>query len=156
MNPSATEITIDNAKDFIGKEVGVSNWLTITQEDISTFGKVTRDMDPMHVDPEWASEHSPFNTTIAFGFQTLSMLTFFLHDILPWPKEVKHGLNYGFDKVRFLEPVPVNSRIRAHMKLMEFDTSEAGRYRMRINLTVEIEGVDKAALVADWIGLMIT
>lgn len=150
------EITLDNLPKFVGQEVGVSSWLDITQEDINNFGENTRDIDPMHMDPEWAKKNSPFGVTIAFGFQTLSYLTHFLHEVLPWPCEVTHGLNYGIERVRFLNPVLVGSRIRARMSLTDLKVNEQEDYRVRLNCVVEIEGNDKPAMVADWIGLLVT
>lgn len=156
MQQNANKISLAKIPDLIGQELGTSHWFTITQEDIDCFARLTRDLDQMHIDPVWAKTNSPYRGTIAFGFQTLSLLTSFMHEILPWPDEVKYGLNYGFDKVRFLEPVPAGSRIRARMKLLDFSPAEQGRYRVRMGNTIEIEGIDKPALVADWTGLLIT
>jgi acyl dehydratase len=144
----------------VGKELGVSQWISFSQEEIDTFGKVTRDEDPFHMNVEWAKTNSPFKSTIAYGFLTLSMLSYFCHEILEWSQvseESPEGmaLNYGFDKVRFLAPVPVNTNIRCRMTLMAMAEVQPGEWLRTFNCVIEIEGSDKPALVAVWKGLFI-
>lgn len=136
-----------------GSAMGVSGWTRLTQEDFNVFGKVTRDEDPMHTDPDWCAAHGPFPTTISFGFFTLSLLTGFSHQASPWP-EGAYAINYGFDRVRFLAPVPVNSRVRGHFTFLGAEARSDGGFLTRMEVTVEIEGVDKPALVAEWLGLV--
>ncbi|MBY6064152.1 MaoC family dehydratase [Pseudidiomarina sediminum] len=144
----------------VGKDFGVSDWVSFSQQDIDTFGKITRDIDPYHMNVEWAAEHSPFKSTIAYGFLTLSMLTYFCHQILDWPQlsgtePEGMGLNYGFDKVRFLAPVPVNTKIRGRMKLIDLEERHPGEWLRTFDCTIEIEGSDKPALIAVWKGLFV-
>ncbi len=144
----------------VGREIGISEWISFSQDDIDTFGKVTRDEDPYHMSVDWAKHNSPFKGTIAYGFLTLSMLTYFCHEILEWPQiseEAPEGmaLNYGFDKVRFLAPVPVNKKIRCRMTLTQLDELHPGESLRTFNCIVEVEGSDKPALVAIWKGLFI-
>ncbi len=139
----------------------MSDWLTLSQDRIDAFGAVTLDPDPMHVDPAWSRENSPFGSTIAFGFQTLSMLTHFSHQILGWTADLNaadegYVLNYGFDRVRFIEPVRANSQIRCRLTLIGLDERGPGRLLQRLRAQVEVEGVARPALMADWLGLWIT
>lgn len=146
--------------DRIGQEVGVSDWLTIDQPMIDAFSRATLDPDPMHVDPEWCARYSPFRTTIAFGFQTISLLTHLSHQALGWVHEDNpagggYGLNYGFDRVRLLSPVRAGSRIRARFVALSQTEPRPGEIRTTLGVTVEIEGQEKPALVAEWLGLWI-
>lgn len=129
----------------------MSNWLTVSQDDIDRFADVTRDLDWMHIDPERVKTDSPFGTTIAFGFQTMSMLTWFSHDAGLWPEAIHHGINYGFDRMRLMAPVPVGSRIRGRFVLRDVENRPDGGVRATLGVTVEIEGKDKPALAGDWI-----
>src|SRR3990170_465021 len=115
--------SFESLKDRVGQEIGVSPWLTIDQPMIDAFARATRDEDPMHVDPAWCAQYSPFKSTIAFGFLTMSLLTHLSHQALGWlhedrPEGGGYGLNYGIDRMRLLNPVPVNSRIRARFTLL--------------------------------------
>ena len=135
-------------------DLGRSDWHQITQEQIDAFGRATFDMDPMHVDPEWAKREGPFGGTVAFGFQTMSMLTNFSHQIFgEWAErfpELKYALNYGFDSLRLMSPVPVGRRIRGHFVLNDAQDRKGGGTTLTIRATVEIEGEEKPALVGDW------
>jgi acyl dehydratase len=147
-------------RDRVGQEVGVSDWLAIDQEMIDAFSRATLDPDPMHVDPAWCARYSPFRRPIAFGFQTISLLTFLSHQALGWMHEDRpegggYGLNYGFDRVRLIEPVPVGSRIRARFTLLAHSEPRPGEIRSTLGVTVEIEGRERPALVAEWLGLWI-
>lgn len=147
-------------KSRVGEKLGVSDWLVVDQSLIEAFGRATLDSDPMHLDAAWCATYSPFKTTIAFGFLTLSLLTYFSHRALGWihedqPQGGGYGLNYGFDRVRLLAPVPVKSRIRAHFTLLASDEVRPGEIRSKYLVEVEIEGQEKPALVAEWLGLWI-
>ena len=134
----------------VGMVLGASPWYRITQEQISQFAQVTLDEDPMHVDPVWAQRNSPFGGTIAFGFQTLSLLTHFSHQVSRVAR-LRYALNYGFDRVRFMAPVPVDSRIRAHFTVAEVADRPDGGQRITLEVRVEIEGREKLAMVASWL-----
>lgn len=148
--------TMATLHQYVGQELGVTDWLLIDQARIDQFGAATSDPDPMHVDPAWASQHSPYGSTIAFGFLTLSMLTYFNHLLVEWNEGLAgHGLNYGFNRVRFLAPVMVGKRIRCRMKLQS-STPRGERETLNVlDVTVEIEGEDKPALVAEWLGMWV-
>jgi len=137
----------------IGKSEGAGDWFEMTQDRIDDFADVTLDHQFIHVDPE-AAKASPFGTTIAHGFLTLSMLT---HLNLSIPQDrglwsgVVMGVNYGFDKVRFVTPVRVGSRIRASSVLTGADLKDPNTIQVTRTMTVEIEGEDRPACVAEWI-----
>lgn len=136
----------------IGGSMGTSPWIEVTQTDIDEFSHVTRDPDPMHINPQWCRDHGPFPTTIAFGFLSLSLITHMSHKAREWSEGV-YALNYGFDRVRFVEPVPVGSRIRGHFRLDAAEPRPDGSVLTKTGVTVEIEGVERPAVVADWLGV---
>ena len=137
---------------LIGKDLGVSDWVLIDQPKINAFADVTNDYQFIHVDPEAAAK-TPFGGTIAHGFLTLSLIAGMMPDGAVVLEGIKMGVNYGFEKVRFLQPVPSGSRIRARHVLKAFDHKGNGRYLLTNEVTVEIEGYEKPALVADWLGM---
>ncbi len=139
----------------LGQEIGRSSWHAISQEDIDDFGRLTCDVDAMHMDPDWAREHSPFGATIVYGFQSLSMLTSMINEILGRGSEEAYKLNYGFDRVRLMSPVVVGVPIRGIARLKRTESRGAGRFLVCIEMTVEIENQDKPALVADWLFMVV-
>ena len=146
-------MTIDELQAQVGQTIGVSDWFDIAQDRIDRFADATDDHQFIHVDPERAKA-SPFGQTIAHGFLTLSMLAPFLDKGFPMPPhEMK--VNYGFDKVRFLAPVRSGRRIRGHFRLKELVEKRPGQWQATSEVTVEIEGEDKPALIADWILMIV-
>jgi acyl dehydratase len=141
-------------KAAIGEPEGTGDWVEITQDRINAFADVTEDHQFIHVNPEQAAELSPWGTTIAHGFLTLSLLTH-LSSSIPQPMErfdgIVMGVNYGFEKVRFIAPVRVGSRIRATSALTSVDLKDANTIHTTRTFTVEIDGETKPALVAEWI-----
>jgi acyl dehydratase len=142
----------------VGAEIGPSAWIAITQTMIDGFGASTLDPDPMHIDPEWAAKHSPYGTTIAFGFLTMGLLTHLLHNATSTsvhtnPETLGVFLNYGFDRVRLIAPVPVGSRVRGKFVFAGASPDGKGRILARFACTVEIEGSEKPALVGEWLSL---
>lgn len=142
-----------NALALLGQKIGVSRWIPVPQQRITEFGRVTEDPDRMHIDPAWASLHSPFGKTFAFGFLTVSLLTRMVNDIVARPSDELSTLNYGFDRLRMLAPVLVDDRIRGHFVLKAMSLRSPTQYRAVYDVTVEIEGRAKPALVADWISV---
>jgi len=138
----------------IGKDEGSGDWLLIAQDRITAFAEVTEDRQFIHVDPVKSAEQSPWGTTVAHGFLTLSLLTF-LCESIPQPDDLLNGLvigmNYGANKIRLLSPVKVNSRIRANSTLLGVEQKDANTLQATHTLTVEIEDEAKPALVAEWI-----
>jgi len=132
----------------VGETIGTSEWYLIDQDRIDHFADTTEDHQFIHVDPE-AAKATPFGGTIAHGFLTLSMLAAFMSK-LDKP-QVQMSVNYGFNKVRFLSPVKSGKRIRGHFKLIELAEKRPGQWQQTVEVTVEIEGEDKPALLAEWI-----
>jgi len=137
----------------VGQEVGVSSWIEIDQARIDTFADVTEDRQFIHVDPE-AAARTPFGGTVAHGFLTLSLLSRMAAEAMLIPDGVKMGVNYGFEKVRFIAPVRSGKRVRGRFRLERLDEKRRGQWQFTHQVTVEIEGEDKPALIADWIGLV--
>ncbi|MGB8856962.1 MAG: MaoC family dehydratase [Burkholderiales bacterium] len=139
-------------RPLIGKKVAVSDWFTITQERINQFADATGDHQWIHVDVERAARESPYKTTIAHGFLTLSLLAGIAIQTIKI-KSVKMGVNYGFNRVRFTDAVPAGARIRAHfvLKSMEEMPTDNGSQTVW-DVTVEREGSTKPVLVAEWLG----
>ena len=147
--------SLDEIRAQVGNEVGTSSWLTIDQDRIGTFADATEDHQFIHVDPE-AAANTPFGGTIAHGFLTLSLLSRMAADAMLIPEDVKMAVNYGFDRVRFLSPVKSGKRVRGRFALDSIEEKAPGQWLLRHNVTVEIEGEDKPALTAVWLGLMFT
>jgi acyl dehydratase len=139
---------------LIGQEVGVSRWFEVTQARIDVFADCTEDRQFIHVDPERARA-TPFGGTIAHGFLTLSLASAMSYDAVAPLEGVAMGVNYGFDKLRFLAPVPAGSRVRGRFRLLSAEDKGGGRWLLMHELTVEIEGGDKPALIAEWLGMQI-
>jgi acyl dehydratase len=137
----------------IGEEIGVSDWLTIDQNRIDEFAEATEDRQFIHVDPA-AAAHTPFGGTVAHGFLSLSMLSRMAADAMLVPESIKMAVNYGLDRVRFIVPVRSGKRIRGRFRLDSVEEKAAGQYLMRHTVTVEIEGENKPALTAEWLGLI--
>ena len=135
----------------IGKEVGVSKWFTIDQALITAFGKLTQDEYFIHMDPVRAAKETPFGGSIAHGFLTLSMLSAMAYDALPEVEGRTMGMNYGFDKIRFLSPVPAGSRVRGHFVISQVEKKSPQQVVVRYAVSVEIEGKPKPALAAEWL-----
>ena len=148
-------IPVEELMGRIGEETGVSDWLEIDQERINAFADATMDHQFIHVDPEAASQ-TPFGTTIAHGFLTLSLTTPMLMEAMVAPDRMVMVVNYGTDKVRFIEPVKVESRIRGRTRLVDVTEKGPGRWLVKNEITVEIEGVDRPALIVEALTLFIT
>lgn len=153
MNGART-ISTAELQDSVGQEVGVSEWILIDQARINAFADCTEDHQFIHVDPEAAAK-TPFGGTIAHGFLTLSLMSQMSYQAAPVLEGVAMGVNYGFDKLRFLQPVRAGSRVRGRFKLLSAEDKGGGRWLIKNEVTVEIEGGDKPALIAEWLGMQI-
>ena len=141
--------TIAELKDLVGQEVGVSDWITVTQERIQLFADATNDHQWIHLDAERAKA-GPFGTTIAHGFLTLSLLPEMAASAFG-VRETRMGVNYGLNKVRFPAPVPSGSRLRGRFKLIDYEPLEGGA-QLTVQVTMEREGSDKPVCIAESIG----
>ena len=146
-----TTVTVEEMKGRVGQET-VSDWVEVTQEMIDKFADATGDHQFIHVNPE-AAAMTPFGGTIAHGFLTLSLMPLLSSKVADAPRidGVKMGVNYGGNKVRFINPVRSGSKVRGRFKLIEFDEKRPGQFQQTNEFTVEIEGADKPALIAEWI-----
>jgi acyl dehydratase len=146
-----------------GQVISSPDWVHVTQDLIDGFGKYTIDPDPYHIDPVWAKEHSPYGGTIAFGFFTISMLTHLMHlaqgsgarDVSADPTIYGHYLNYGFNRLRLVSPVPVGSSIRGKFTIKDVANDPKGHTIVTFGVVVEIENEDRPALVADWLAVWV-
>jgi acyl dehydratase len=145
--------SLDEIRSRIGEEVGVSSWLTVDQARIDVFADATEDHQFIHVDPQ-AAAAAGLGGTIAHGFLSLSLLSRMAAEGMLIPEGVKMALNYGFDRVRFLAPVKSGKRVRGRFTLDSVEEKAPGQLLMRHLVTVEIEGEDKPALAAIWLGLI--
>lgn len=148
-------INADQLQEYVGKEVGLTDWIEIDQDRINLFADATGDHQYIHVDPERAAQ-TPFGATIAHGFLTLSLMSMLSakNGGIKLNNAVM-GINYGLDKVRFINPVKVGSRIRARFELVSADEKKPKHYLLKHNVTVEIEGESKPALIAEWLGMTV-
>lgn len=141
-------------EQHIGKELGISSWIEITQEKIDTFAKVTQDEQWIHVDPEMSAKHSPYKTTIAHGFMVLAFASKFAYDTFGFD-DVTMGLNYGLNKVRFINATTCGSFLRGRISLLSFETIEGGaKYIMKV--VFELKGQEKPACVAEFVAVAYT
>jgi acyl dehydratase len=143
--------TLEALAARVGSEIGVSAWQTIDQSMIDAFAKLTGDQHFIHVDPARAAQVLPSGGTIAHGFFTLSLLSSMAYQVCPTIEGVRFPLNYGFNRLRFVAPVPVGSRVRGRFVLKAVDVIDASQRQIVYDASVEIEGAPKPALVAEWL-----
>jgi acyl dehydratase len=149
-------IPANELEDHIGEEIGLSEWIEVTQERINQFAEATNDHQFIHVDPELAkSAPTPWDTTIAHGFLTLSLVSYMSATSGFMPAEMQTAVNYGSDKVRFMQAVPVDSKIRGRFILTDAQYKKNGRWLVKTTVTVEIEGINKPAAIIETLTLYI-
>jgi len=151
---SDTGLSLEELEAAIGQPRESSQWMRITQDMINAFADASFDHQFIHVDPERARK-TPFGTTVAHGFLTLSLLSHLVQPLAPIPRNVLMGINYGLNKVRFPAPVPVNSEIRASVKLLSVTEPQPGRLLLTQEVTVHIKGHPKPALVAESLAMFV-
>ncbi|MDY7562026.1 MaoC family dehydratase [Pseudomonas sp. 10B1] len=145
-------VPVEELKTYAGKELGCSEWLTIDQERIDLFAEATGDFQFIHVDPEKAAQ-TPFGSTIAHGFLSLSLIPKLMEDLFVAPEGLKMVINYGLDSVRFIQPVKVNSRVRLNVSIAQVTEKKPGQWLIKAIATLEIEGQEKPAYVAEPLSL---
>jgi acyl dehydratase len=148
-------ITLDELLANTGKEVGVSPWRVVTQTMIDQFADATDDHQFIHVDPERAAAETPFGGTIAHGFLSLALLSAMTYETLPTLEGAGMGINYGFDKLRFIAPVKSGARIRARFFLADVNARPSGWVQITYNVTIDIENSTKPAITAKWLTLAV-
>lgn len=144
---------IADFKSMLGKELPTGNWYTITQQMINDFANATLDKQWIHVDEERAAKESPFKSTVAHGFMSVAMISRMLEEAFTI-KSVKMGLNYGLNKVRFPNPVPVNSELRMHSAVKEIEGLSNNGIKVTFSCTIEIKGQEKPACVAEFLAAL--
>ena len=147
-------VSLDELHSRIGTQVGVSEWITIDQARIDAFAEVTDDRQFIHVDPDAAAK-TMFGGTVAHGFLSLSLLSRMAFDVMLVPENMKMAVNYGFDRIRFLAPVPVGARVRGIFTLTNVEEKSLGQLLVHHNVMVDIDVTEKPALTADWLSLLI-
>ncbi|MAW82117.1 MAG: nodulation protein NodN [Parvularcula sp.] len=148
----------EKERALVGGTLGPTAWRIVTQEDIDQFGACTHDPDPMHIDPEWARENSPFGQTIAFGFWTLSMMTSMLQEAYRMAGDPPANIisaNYGCDRLRFVEPVLVGQRIRLEATLHSVEMPKPDRVLRHVDVNIWGEGAARPAVVARWLSMSV-
>jgi acyl dehydratase len=151
----SSHLTLAGLGERVGHELGLSDWVTIDQPRIDAFASCTGDRQWIHVDVERAKRESPFHSPIAHGYLTLAMVAPLAMEIGVIPKDAAAGLNYGIDKVRFLAPVPSGARVRLRVVLSGVELKENGQVVMKTQNTLEVEGSEKPALIAETLALLI-
>ena len=144
---------LEDIQARIGSEIGVSAWIPIDQQAIDTFADVTGDHQFIHVDPE-AAARTPFGGTVAHGFLTLSLLSQMAAGVMLVPPTIRMAVNYGFEKIRFIAPVRSGKNVRGRFTLVSAEEKRPGQWQFLHHVVVEIEGEEKPALTADWIGMI--
>ncbi|MCH2163886.1 MAG: MaoC family dehydratase [Marinovum sp.] len=150
-----TDLTYAAMADNVGEMMGTSGWHEITQDDVNAFAGCTGDNQWIHVDPERAKRESPFGGPVAHGYLTLSLIAGLSMKMTLIPGGTAAALNYGLDKVRFLAPVLVGSKVRLHVKLLGLERKDNGQFLMKAENTIEIEGGDKPALIAETLAILV-
>ena len=146
-------ISLESYQALVGQEIGVSSWHVVDQKRIDAYADVIEDHQFIHVDPERAKA-TPFGTTIAHGFLTMSLLSVMSYEVMPAIEGTAMGVNYGFDNLRFMSPVKSGKRVRGRFTLAKAELRRPKELQSVTHVSVEIEGEDKPALVAEWIGLI--
>ena len=149
------DLTLSQLGEHVGRELGVSGWVVIEQSRIDAFAACTGDFQWIHVDVERAKRESPFRSPVAHGYLILAMIASLSMEVGIIPKDAAAGLNYGIDKVRFLAPVPAGARVRLRVSLIGVEPREGGQTLMKTRNTLEVEGSEKPALIAETLALLI-
>lgn len=148
-------LTFETMPGMVGKELGTSSWITVDQKMIDEFAETTRDKQWIHIDVERAKRESPFGAPVAHGYLTLSLVAVMSYEIGAVPEGTAAAFNYGLDKVRFLTPVKAGQKVRMRSTLVSFEPKGPGQFLMKCSQTVEIEGEDKPALIAETLAMLI-
>ncbi|OAJ55069.1 nodulation protein NodN [Paraburkholderia ginsengiterrae] len=152
---SIKEYSLAKIDDFVGRELGLSDWVVVDQARIDAFAQCTGDQQWIHVDVERARRESPFGGTIAHGYLTLSLLAALAIEIGLIPEDASAGLNYGLDKVRFMTPVKAGARVRNRVTLVSVEKKGGGRVIVKTMNELQIEGEDKPALIAESLAMLV-
>jgi len=147
-------LDVDNLAQHLGLQISQSGWVTVSQPEVDAFARVTRDPDPLHVDPGWAREESPYGHTIMAGFNTLSLLPYLVRESGLSIGGVRLVMNYGFERIRFISSIAVGQRFRNTMVLKSLKTRADKKIILITSNTVEAENAERPAMTADWINIL--
>ena len=147
-------LTFSTLERHLGRQIALTPWIEISQEEANHFAALTRDPDPMHVDPQWAATHSPFGGTVLAGMHMLALLPFLTRGNGVRIDGVRLAMNYGFERIRFVSPVPIGRAFRNRARLVSVRRREDGRATIVTRNSFEISGEERPALVADWVNLL--
>jgi len=147
-------LTFSNLEDHLGRQIAVTPWIEISQEEAIRFGTLTRDPDPMHTDPAWAATHSPFGGTVLAGMHMLSLLPYLTRGHGVNIGGVRLVMNYGFERIRFVSPIPIGCAFRNRARLVSVRRRDDGRAAIVTRNSFEVFGEERPALVADWVNLL--
>ena len=153
---SSPKFHVADGQKHVGEELAISDWTTLTQEQVVMFASATKDPDWMHIDVERSRTESPYETTIVQGFLMMSLVIHLTHETASQPDGVVYGLNYGMDRVRFTSVVTVGSRVRTRIKLLEVTPRGEGRFLYKTQHYLEVKSQEKPAMVAEWLALYFT
>jgi acyl dehydratase len=154
MSTLAHDLSFDTLEDHIGREIALTPWFTVSQHDVTAYGHLTHDPDPMHIDPDWAKTHSPYGRTVLAGLHLLSLLPHLSRGSGLSIDGVELEMNYGFDRIRFIAPVPVGAEFRNRIRLLKVERRPDGKASIRTHNTFEIRDVEGPALIAEWVNLL--
>jgi acyl dehydratase len=154
MSTLAHDLSFDSLEDHIGREIALTPWFAVGQADATAYGRLTRDPDPMHIDPEWAKTHSPYGRTVLAGLHLLSLLPHLSRGSGLSIAGVELEMNYGFDRIRFIAPVSVGAEFRNRIRLQEVTRRADGKAAIRTHNTFEVRDVEGPALIAEWVNLL--
>lgn len=154
MTVNHPRLTIDNLESHIDDQIARSRWFSVSQQEVDAFANITGDRDPMHVDPEWAASNSPYTRTVLAGFNILSLLPRMARESGLQIEGASLVMNYGFDRIRFVAPVPVGTRFRNTIAIKAVERRPDGTIKLTTSNAIEVEGSDKPATTADWINLI--
>jgi len=150
----AANLEFETLEAHVGQEIALTPWFKLAQGDATTFGNVTLDPDPMHLDPEWAKAHSPYGGTVAAGLHLLALLPHLSRGSGLEISGVELAMNYGFDRVRFVAPVPIGAEFRNRIRLLGVERRADGKAAIRTRNSFEVRGAEGPALVAEWVNLL--
>ncbi|HWE98518.1 MAG TPA: MaoC/PaaZ C-terminal domain-containing protein [Caulobacteraceae bacterium] len=154
MSSPAPKLTFDNLEDHIEREIALTPWVRISQADVTAFGHLTGDPDPMHVDPAWARAESPYGVTVLAGLHLLSLLPRLSRGSGLEIGGVQLAMNYGFNRVRFVAPVPVGAELRNRIRLLSVDRRADGKAALVTRNVFEVRDVEGPAMIAEWVNLL--
>jgi acyl dehydratase len=148
------DLSFDTLEEHLGREIALTPWFSVSQADATAYGRLTQDPDPMHIDPDWAKAHSPYGRTVLAGLHMLSLLPHLSRGSGLSIAGVELAMNYGFDKIRFVAPVPVGAEFRNRIRLLDVERRADCKAAIRTHNTFEVRNVEGPALIAEWVNLL--